>query len=118
MADKEIHKNPDPQKCSTGEQKVPDKSDEHLSELNPVEEPNAAPEPDPIGSPFPESEDNIPGYLKILQDIYARSDDSDSGTFTMSFEEIRYLASDPEFGLIYPEAAAEMKALMQNFDSS
>jgi len=117
-ADEKIHENPDPQESGTGDQEVPEESGEHLSEGNPVEEPIAALEPDPPDSLSPGPDGSIPGYLKILQDIYARSDDSDSGTFTMSFDEIRYLASDPEFGLIYPEAAAEMKSLMQNMDSS
>ena len=66
---------------------------------------------------YPSPDDGTPGYLKILQNVYARSGPSETGELTFTFDEIAYLAFDPDFGQVYPESAAEMRRLLDRIDS-
>ena len=65
----------------------------------------------------PSPDDGTPGYLKILKNVYARSGPSETGSLTFTFDEIVYLAFDPDFRQIYPESAAEMRRMLDRIDS-
>jgi len=65
---------------------------------------------------FPKSE--LPPYLQILQKVFARSGPSENGEVTFTFDEIHYLACDPDFNRIYPDQVAKMRSILQNMDSS
>ena len=62
--------------------------------------------------------ENLPLYLVILQQVFARSGPEDEGQLTFTEDEIRLLASDPDFNRIYPEAAADMMRILQQIDST
>lgn len=64
----------------------------------------------------PESE--LPPYLQILQNVFARSGPSENGEVTFTFDELHYLACDPDFNRIYPDQGAQMRSILQNMDSS
>ena len=68
----------------------------------------------PEGSP---EDPQIPGYLHILQAAFARSAPSDEGSLTFSYDEIRYLAADPDFAKLYPDAASEMQKILLRANS-
>ena len=57
-------------------------------------------------------DDSTPAYLKILQNVYARSGPTDDGKLNFTFDEVCYLAADPDFGRIYPGTAAQMRSLL------
>ncbi len=61
--------------------------------------------------------DDLLPYLVILQQVFARSGPEDEGKLTFTEDEIRLLASDPDFSRIYPEAAADMRRILQQIDS-
>ena len=63
-------------------------------------------------------ESGLPAYLKILQRVYARSEPSDNGELTFGFDELCYLAADPEFNRIYPDQASQMRSILRKLDSS
>ncbi len=71
-----------------------------------------------ITSDFSPHTDETPGYLKILQDVYSRSGPSADDQFLFTYDEMVYLASDPEFCRIYPKAAAGIRIALQQIDSS
>ena len=62
-------------------------------------------------------DDGTPPYLKILQNVYARSGPTDDGKLNFTFDEVCYLAADPDFGRIYPGAAAQMRTLLARLDT-
>ena len=55
----------------------------------------------------------FPSYLQILKNVFARSGPSEDGKLTFTYEEICYLASDPDFNRIYPDQAAQMRSIRQ-----
>ena len=55
----------------------------------------------------------LPSYLQILKNVFARSGHSEDGKLTFTYEEICYLASDPDFNRIYPDQAAQMRSIRQ-----
>ena len=63
------------------------------------------------------SDNDLPPYLHILRKAFGRSEPNEEGRLTFTFDEIRYLASDPDFARIYPEAAADMRKIQQQIDS-
>ena len=71
-------------------------------------------ESDPSDSP--PDDDGIPEYLKILRNVYERSDLSEDGGFTFTLDEMYSLASDPDFCQIYPQAAAEFRSVLQEIE--
>ena len=83
--------------------------------MDPTGLPKDAKPDEPDEDPSPD--DGTPGYLKILQNVYARSGPSETGELTFTFDEIAYLAFDPDFGQVYPESAAEMRRLLDRIDS-
>lgn len=70
------------------------------------------------GLPTEAPDPDIPPYLQILQNVYARGGSDEDGKLTFTFDEICYLAADPDFNRFYPEQAAQMRGLLQNPDSS
>ena len=71
-----------------------------------------------VTSDFSPHTDETPGYLKILQDVYSRSGPSADDQFLFTYDEMVYLASDPEFCRIYPKAAAGIRIALKQIDSS
>ena len=63
-------------------------------------------------------ESDLPLYLQILKNVYARSGESDEGKLTFTCEENCYLANDPDFNRIYPDQAIQMRSILQNLNSS
>ena len=61
--------------------------------------------------------ENLPPYIQILRNAFGRSEPNEEGRLTFTFDEIRYLASDPDFARIYPDAAADMRCMLQRIDS-
>ncbi|MBQ6520859.1 MAG: hypothetical protein IJI14_19305 [Anaerolineaceae bacterium] len=59
-----------------------------------------------------------PGYLQILQNVFARSGSNEDGKLTFKFDEICCLAADPDFNHFYPDQAAQMRSILQQIDSS
>ena len=62
-------------------------------------------------------EDDLPPYLQILWNAFGRSEPNEEGRLTFTFDEIRYLASDPDFARIYPDAAADMRKIQLQIDT-
>ena len=62
-------------------------------------------------------DDGAPPYLKILQNVYARSGPTEDGKLNFTFDEVCYLAADPDFGRIYPGAAEHMRSLLAQLDT-
>ena len=62
-------------------------------------------------------DDSAPQYLKILQNVYARSGPTDDGKLNFTFDEVCYLAADPDFDRIYPGAAEHMRSLLDRLDT-
>ena len=62
-------------------------------------------------------DDGAPPYLKILQNVYARSGPTDDGKLNFTFDEVCYLAADPDFARIYPGAAEHMRTLLDRLDT-
>jgi len=77
--------------------------------------PDISPDMSPVEQ-APESE--LPPYLQILQKVFARSGPSENGEVTFTFDELCYLACDPDFNRIYPDQGAQMRSILQNMDSS
>ena len=65
----------------------------------------------------PPPDNGIPGYLMILQNAFGRSGPSETGKLTFTFDEIVYLAADPDFSQVYPESAEEMRRILDSIDS-
>ena len=68
----------------------------------------------PLHSSF---EDDLPPCLQILRKAFGRSEPNEEGRLTFTFDEIRYLASDPDFARIYPDAAADMRKIQLQIDT-
>ena len=63
------------------------------------------------------SSDDLPPYLQILRNAFGRSEPNEEGRLTFTFDEIRYLASNPDFARIYPDAAADMRKIQMQIDT-
>ena len=63
------------------------------------------------------SDNDLPPYLQILRHAFGRSEPNDEGRVTFTYDEIRYLAADPEFARFYPETAADMRKIQQQIDT-
>ena len=61
--------------------------------------------------------DDLPPCLQILRNAFGRSEPNDEGRLTFTYDEIRYLASDPDFARIYPDAAADMRKIQMQIDT-
>lgn len=61
---------------------------------------------------------DLPPYLQILKNVFARSGPSENGEVSFTFDEISYLAADPDFNRIYPDQAVQMRTILQNLNSS
>ena len=61
---------------------------------------------------------DTPPYLQILQNVFGRSGPSETCELTFTFDELCYLAADPDFAQVYPEQAAQMRSILQQMDSS
>ena len=87
--------------------------------INRITAKDPGPDPGEVTDPAegPWDDPRIPGYLKILQSAFARSGPSEEGSLTFSFDEIRYLANDPDFARIYPDAASDMRRILLRIDS-
>ena len=90
------------------------------NEDNPVTGPSPVESPIEEKSPAGEgaSESDLPPYLQILKNVFDRSGPSENGEVTFTFDEITYLAADPDFNRIYPDQAAQMRSILQNLNSS
>ncbi len=64
-------------------------------------------EEQPLGAEYP-------SYLQILKNVFARSGPSEDGKLTFTYEEICYLASDPDFNRIYPDQAVQIRSIRKN----
>ncbi len=69
------------------------------------------------GSDDPSEKHVLPAYLEVLDRICSRSSSSGEGELSMTFDEIRFLALDPEFNAYDPRSAAEFRRLLQKIDS-
>ena len=87
---------------------IPDEPDDVQPESQP---PSEGPKADP---PPGSGNHELPGYLKILQNVYARSGPTTDGGLLFTMDEIRYLADDPDFNKFYTETAREMKKILES----
>ena len=62
-------------------------------------------------------DDDLSPCLQILRNAFGRSEPNEEGRLTFTFDEIRYLASDPDFARIYPDAAADMQEIQMQIDT-
>ena len=62
-------------------------------------------------------DDGTPPYLKILQNVYSRSGPAEDGKLNFTFDEVCYLAADPDFSRLYPGTAAQMRSLLDRLDT-
>ena len=62
-------------------------------------------------------DDDLSPCLQILRKAFGRSEPNEEGRLTFTFDEIRYLASDPDFARIYPDAAADMRKIQMQIDT-
>ena len=65
---------------------------------------------------LPEERD-LPHCLQIMKSVITRSEQSGDGSLTFTFDEVRYLATDPVFARIDPGTAAEMRKMLRQIDS-
>ena len=65
----------------------------------------------------PPAERDLPFCLQIMKKVIARSEQSGDGSLTFTFDEIRYLATDPVFARIDPRTAANMRKMLRHIDS-
>ena len=70
----------------------------------------------PMKGKSPPSE--MPPYLQIMKNVFARSGPSENGELTFTFDELCYLAADSDFNRVYPDQAAQMRSILQNLNSS
>ena len=75
-------------------------------------------EGDPDDEAFPDPEGDLPPYLNILQNVFARGQDPENGTITFTEYEMLFLSADPEFNRFYPETAAEFRSILADYDST
>ena len=60
----------------------------------------------------------MPPYLQIMKNVFARSGPSENGELTFTFDELCYLAADSDFNRVYPDQAAQMRSILQYLNSS
>ena len=88
------------------------------------------PEPDPMPDPGPEEHihkgnrppeipypDPIPETVKIMQNVFSRSEANGDGTLSFTIDEMRVLAADPIFADMEPRLAADIRNALAEYDS-
>ena len=61
---------------------------------------------------------DLPPYLQILQNVFGRSGPSENGELNFTFDEICFLAEDPEFNNTYPQSASQLRTILNQINSS
>ena len=88
------------------------------------------PEPDPMPDPVPEEHihkgkrspeipypDPIPETVRIMQNVFSRSESNGDGTLSFTIDEMRVLAADPIFADMEPRLAADIRNALAEYDS-
>ncbi len=98
-----------PPKKDSFKQTIKDENS-HIKGQSPTEEKSSAREDAP--------QTDLPPYLQILKNVFARSGPSENGEVSFTSDEISYLAADLDFNRIYPDQAVQMRTILQNLNSS
>ena len=88
------------------------------------------PEPDPMPDPGPEEyihkgnrspeipyPDTIPETVRIMQNVFRRSEANEDGALSFTIDEMRILAADPIFADMEPSLAADIRNALADYDS-
>ena len=82
------------------------------------------PDPDPEehihkGNRSPEipEPDPIPETVRIMQNVFRRSESNGDGTLSFTIDEMRVLAEDPIFADMEPSLAADIRNALAELDS-
>ena len=62
-----------------------------------------------------ESSSELPPYLEILKNVMERSDASEDGVLTFTFDEMCFLAEDPGFREVYPQSAEKFRNMLAQY---
>ena len=61
------------------------------------------------------SSSELPPYLEILKNVMERSDASEDGVLTFTFDEMCFLAEDPGFREVYPQSAEKFRNMLAQY---
>ncbi len=97
----------------TGQEIFPEKPGGCTSTNNQLHETKPSKHDPPYHSP---AERELPFCLQIMKKAITRSEQSGDVSLTFTFDEVRYLATDPVFARIDPGTAADMRKMLRLLD--